>query len=293
MTNQETRSFSASDIPDENKASIRFLYNTIPGRILLKIATRATVSKLAGFILRCPASRVFLKGFIDKNNIDMEEYRDKTYNSFDDFFIREIKEGRRPFPDNKNDVASPCDGKLIAYPITPDSSFFIKNSLYSIETLLKDKELATEFSGGMCLIFRLSPDDYHRYCYIADGKIINQKSIKGVLHTVRPIAYQTRDVFCQNSREYTVIQSINFGKIVQIEVGALFVGRISNHKKSSTILKGEEKGMFQFGGSTIILLFEKDTIAVDNEIIDNTTRNKETLVKMGIRIGEKKQQNSY
>jgi len=284
---QETNKYETIDISTADKSSIRFLYSTIPGRLLLKLLIRKTVSKLAGFILRSPVSCFFIDGFIKRNNINMEEYRDVKYKSFDDFFIREIKYGYRPFPENDDDVIAPCDGKLSVYPITEKSVFIIKRSMYSIDDLLHDKKLADEFSDGICMIFRLTPDDYHRYIYIDDCEILHQKRIKGVLHTVQPIAYQNCNVFCHNSREYTVMQTKNFGKVIQMEVGALFVGRISNHGKSNTIKRGEEKGMFQFGGSTIILLFRKDTIITDEAIKNNTLQNKETIVKMGDNVAVK------
>jgi len=286
MINKDNTTYRAVPILDEDKASIRFLYNTVFGRILLKLITKTTVSKLAGAILRCPASRVFIKGFIAQNGIKMDAYRSVKYKSFDDFFTREIRDGYRPFPTDISSLASPCDGKLTAYPIASDSVFRIKHSLYSLKDLLQDKSIADKYSDGTCLIFRLSPDDYHRYCFIDDAEILKHKYIKGLLHTVRPIAYQNHTVFCQNSREYTVMQTKNFGKIVQIEVGALFVGKITNHKKSSTVLRGEEKGMFQFGGSTIILLFSRGAVAIDEKIMENTALNRETIVRMGERIGD-------
>ena len=286
MIDKEKSTFRAVPILEEDKASIKFLYNTVFGRILLKVIIKTTVSKIAGFILGSAASRVFIKGFIAKNGIKMDAYRSVKYKSFDDFFTREIKEGCRPFPDDFNSLAAPCDGKLTAYSITPDSAFRIKHSLYSVKDLLQDKSLADKYSDGICLVFRLSPDDYHRYCFIDDAEIINHKYIKGVLHTVRPIAYQKHTVFCQNSREYTVMQTKTFGKIVQMEIGALFVGKITNHKKSSTVLRGEEKGMFRFGGSTVILLFTKDAVAVDSKIMKNTALNRETIVRMGEKVGE-------
>ena len=287
MINNDNATFRAVPILDEDKASIKFLYNTVFGRILLKVVIKTTVSKLAGFILGSPASRVFIKGFIAKNGIKMDAYRSVKYKSFDDFFTREINEGYRPFPADVSTLVSPCDGKLTAYSITHDSIFRIKHSLYSLKDILQDKSLADKYYDGTCLVFRLSPDDYHRYCFIDDAEILKRKYIKGVLHTVRPIAYQNHSVFCQNSREYTVMQTKNFGKVVQIEVGALFVGRITNHKKSSTVLRGEEKGMFQFGGSTIILLFTKDAAAVDDKIMENTALNRETIVRMGEIIGKR------
>ena len=282
---QEEDKFETIDISDADKASIRFLYNTIPGRVLLKILIRPPISKLAGFLLRSPASRILINKFIKQNNIDMDEYRNEKYKSFDDFFIRELKPGYRPLSENKNDVIAPCDGKLTVFRITAESIFNIKHSEYSLNELLQDENLADEFSDGLCLIFRLTPDDYHRYIFIDDCEIMHQKHIKGVLHTVQPIAYQRCSVFCRNTREYTVIQTENFGKVIQMEVGALFVGKISNHRINHTVKRGEEKGMFQFGGSTVILLFKRDTIEIAEEIYENTKQNKETIVKTGAVIG--------
>ena len=279
--------YQSVDIPKESKKSIRFLYNTIPGRILLKLTIRPTISKLAGLFLSSPASRIMIKGFIESNDINTDEYPDVEYKSFNEFFKRKIKEGCRSFPEDKNKLASPADSKLTVYPITETGIFEIKNTTYSVESLLKNKRLASEFKNGTCLVFRLSPDDYHRYTFIDDGEILDQVKIKGILHTVRPIAYQNRPVFCENTREYTVIQTKNFGKMIQLEVGALFVGKITNHKKSLSILRSEEKGTFEFGGSTIVLLFQKNTVMIDDEIINNTNNNKETIIKMGQKIGNK------
>ena len=277
--------YEAAEIPAAGNAAVRFLYNTVPGRILLTLLIRTTVSKLAGSILRSPASRFFIKGFIRRNGINMEEYRDEKYKSFNDFFIREIKEGFRPFPDNVYDLAAPCDGKLTAYPVTTNSVFSIKHSQYSVFDLLEDNELAGEFSDGICLIYRLTPDDYHRYLFIDDGVVLSQKRINGVLHTVQPAAHQKCNVFSQNTREYTVMETCNFGKVIQIEVGALFVGRITNHNKSRTVKRGDEKGMFQFGGSTIVMLFQKDAVAISDSIYENTLKGKETIIKMGSKVG--------
>jgi len=285
--NQHVETYKTAAISETENGTIKFFYKTIPGRLILQLLIRTTISKIAGFVLRSPASCVFIDKFITKNNIDMEQFRKVEYRSFDEFFVREIKKEQRPFPENENDLASPCDSKLTAYRITADQVFNIKHSVYSISDLLHDPKLAAEYTEGVCLIFRLTPDDYHRYCFIDDGEIINQKQIKGVLHTVQPIACQQSSVFCRNSREYTVIRSKNFDKIVQMEVGALFVGRITNHSKNRTIKRAEEKGMFQFGGSTIIMLFKKDTVEIDEKIYENTNQNKETIVKMGNKIGKK------
>jgi len=283
--NQNFSLYDTVNISDTTKRSVNFLYKTVPGRILLRLLIKTSVSKSAGLILSSPVSSLFIKGFIKRNSINMEEYKKEKYKSFDDFFIRESAEGFRAFPSNFNDLAAPCDGKLTAYYITEDSVFDIKNSKYSIGELLQDNKLADEYSNGVCVIFRLTPDDYHRYAYIDDGEVLHREYIKGKLHTVQPVAHKY-GVFCRNSREYTVIRTENFGKVVQIEVGALFVGRIVN-RDCQTVKRGDEKGMFQFGGSTIILLFQSGVVKIDETIFKNTLDNKETIVKMGDVIGEK------
>jgi len=267
-------------------AILKFLYTTSFGRAILKLLVKVFVSRLTGLILNSFVSKIFIGGFIKNNNIDMSEYKKVKYKSFNDFFKREVEEGSRPFSSNPNDLSSPCDGKLTAFSITADSLFHIKKSVYDIGGLLQDNELANEFMGGTCLIFRLTPEDYHGYCFIDDGEILSHKKIKGVFHTVRPIALGHYKVFLQNAREYTVIQTSHFDKMIQIEIGAMFIGKISNRKTEGTVLRGEKKGVFEFGGSTVMTLFKKDAILPDEVIFTNTASDKETIVKLGTVIGK-------
>jgi phosphatidylserine decarboxylase len=281
------KEYDTAEMSGSENIAIRVLYNTLPGRIALKALVRPLVSKFFGFLMDSWPSSFFINCFVKRNNIDMSEYEEVKYRSFNDFFARKVKDGLRPFPSGTNDLAAPCDAKLTAYPITADAVFRIKNSIYDVNALLQDKPLADEYAGGVCLIFRLTPDDYHRYSYIDDSEIVAYKKIKGVLHTVRPISHKYYNIYRQNSREYAVIQTKNFGKVIQMEVGALFVGRITNHAASGTFGRGEEKGMFEFGGSTIVMLFQKDKVTIDGAIYENTRQNRETIVKMGYKIGKK------
>jgi len=279
--------FKTCDISGKENLSISFLYNTLPGRVLLRLLTRPLISKFLGFFMDCNVSRLAIASFVKKNNICLNEYKDVKYKSFNAFFSREVNEGRRPISADESEVIAPCDGKLTVYPIAADSVFRIKNSAYSINSLLQDEQLAEDFIDGTCLIFRLTPDDYHRYCYIDDGDIVCHRRIKGVLHTVRPIAFQRYSVYTENTREYSVLQTKNFGTVIQMEVGALFVGRIVNHKNKGSFKRGNEKGMFEFGGSTIVIIYQKDVAVIDKAIYENTRNNKETVVKQGDKIGEK------
>ena len=154
---------------------------------------------------------------------------------------------------------SPCDGYLSVHPITRESRFCVKRLNYSLEKLLRDPVLANRYENGLCLIFRLAPHNYHRYCYPDSGLAVKQVSIPGLLHSVRPAALKTRPVFLENARQYTVIDSQQFGLLVQMEVGALLVGKIHNHGDRLVAERGTEKGYFEFGGSTILILTERES----------------------------------
>lgn len=266
--------FSTIPINEEEGLALRFLYHTIFGRMILWLLIRESLSKLIGHLFDSKISKWYIKKFISKNNIDMSRFEEKEYQSFNDFFTRKLKNIEEK---KETKLASPCDGKLTIYPIDENQIINVKHSKYSISSLIQDENLAQKYQNGHCLIFRLTPDDYHRYHFIDDGQIIATKSIKGVLHTVRPIALKKYQVYTENSRVVTKMNTKHFGTITQIEVGALMVGKIKNHD-IKTFKKGEEKGMFLFGGSTIILLIEKDKINISSEIIKNTENNLETLI---------------
>ena len=271
----------------ESSAILRFLYNTVPGRMVLKIITSPTISKIGGAYMDCRVSKIHIKGFIKNNNIDMTQYEKAKYGCFNDCFTRKIKKEMRPINMEENAFIAPCDGRLSAYHISENSDFYIKKSYYSVADLIKNSKKAHDFNGGVCLVFRLCVDDYHRYGYVDDGKIVENNYVPGVLHTVRPIALNRYPVFVQNSREYSVIETNNFGTIAQIEVGALMIGKIKNHQKSGLVKKGREKGMFLYGGSTIVVLLEKDKVDIDEKYFRNTVNDIETKVKFGSTIGIK------
>ena len=267
--------------------ALSFLYKTVPGRVVLKVVTARWVSVAAGKFLDSPLSKGLINRFVKKNGIDLNEYESDNFKCFNDCFCRKIKDGLRPIDMDADALISPCDGLLSAYVITPETLLDIKGSLYRIEDLVNDAELAGKYAGGTCLVFRLCVNHYHRYVYVDDGSKGENIFIKGKLHTVRPIALEALPVFKRNCREYTVMHTDGFGDVTQIEVGALLVGKIKNHDGAAQIKRGNEKGMFLYGGSTIILLLEKDAVNVDQTYFDATAQGNETDVKMGQVIGRK------
>lgn len=261
------------------------LYGTAGGRMALRVLTRPFISKMAGAFMDSPLSIPLIKPFIRRNGIDMSQYEKKRYWSYNAFFTRKVKKEMRPVDMSADALISPCDSKLTVYRINKKSVFTIKGSRYSLKDLLKNDFLARRFEGGLCMIFRLEVDDYHRYCYIDGGIKTDNTRIRGQLHTVNPVALKRYNIYKRNSREYTLIHTWHFGDVVQMEVGAMMVGRIFNLHGSGGICKGVEKGMFEFGGSTIVLLFEKDRVMPDRDILRNSAENCETVVKYGEKIG--------
>ncbi len=274
-------------VEEKTSRVLLFFYQTFLGRMLLKGLSARFISNLVGKYMSSSLSKRRIPKFIEKNHILMEEYEKEEYSSFNDFFTRKIQVEKRPCPKNKNLVLSPADSRLTVYPIGEDSCFWIKGSCYTLEELLRSSFLARSFQGGYCFVYRLCVDDYHRYAYVDEGKVVSSQRIEGRLHTVQPIAFKKYRVFHENTREYMVLKTENFKTIIQMEVGALLVGKICNHSKK-TFHRGEEKGYFAFGGSTVIVLYPKDTVIPDQDILENSKKEIETKVKLLETVGRRK-----
>lgn len=257
-------------------------YSSALGRGIMKFLSLPIFSKCLRYILNSKLSAGFVYDFAEKNGIDLFDYEQKNFVSFNDFFTRKIKEGRRFVTGDDSVLVSPADGKVSVYEITNSNFFVIKNSVYNVDSLLRDKKLAERYMGGYALIVRLSVDDYHRYIYPCSGYKSHDRHIKGFLHTVNPVVNRYVPVYKENSRTYCMLRSDNFGDVIQMEVGALMVGKISNaNSGKGKVRRGEEKGYFEFGGSTIVLLLEKDKAEIYGDLIKNTQEGCETIVRQG------------
>ena len=270
---------------DEEDASLRFLYETGFGRLLLQLLVRKPVSDFVGWFMERRISALWIKGFLKRSNIDMSAYESRKFRSFNDFFTRKILPERRPVDREPGHFISPCDCKLTVFKIQPDSVFTVKGGRYTVGQLLRNDELAGTFAGGTLLIFRLTVDDYHRYCYPDSGVKEDNIHIQGIYHTVNPIAYKRYAVLKENTREYTLLHSDNFDDVILMEVGATLVGRISNLHGACRVEKGQEKGHFDFSGSTIVVILKAGVLKVDDDILRNNAEGCETVVKYGERIG--------
>lgn len=274
--------------PVPDGGALKFLYENAFGRFLLKAFSASWLSKVVGSYMDSRLSKPIIKKFIRKNAIDMSLFETEDYGCFNDFFVRRIKPELRPVDSDKNALVCPCDGLLSVYRLKKDTVMPIKQSNYTLQALLSDPEKAKLFEDGTALVFRLCPTHYHRYCFFDDGRIESSRYIKGKLHTVRPIALEKYPVFCENCREITYLETASFGLAAQIEVGAMLVGKIANTVTSGEFRRGEEKGMFLYGGSTVVLLLRKDAADIDGEFFSATDNGFEIPVVQGLKIGTAK-----
>ena len=245
------------------------------------------LSQIYGYFLDSRLSKKKIRKTIKELQVDPQEFEDpiESFCSFNEFFIRKLKSECRPFDPDPTSFSSPAEGRCLVYPkISKDIIFPVKGIEYSVNQLLNSD--SADFHDGSMIIIRLCPADYHRFHFPCDGEIIHQKNLPGSYHSVNPIALAKNiNVFCENKRTITTLNSKQFEKIAYIEVGAFGVGSIVQTYRGNSIKKMQEKGYFKFGGSTVILLLQKDKLEIDEELIRNSQSGFETLIKVGETLG--------
>lgn len=262
------------------------IYGSVAGRILIRPLVTPAVSTAVGKLLDSRLSAAAVKPFIRINHLDMSDYEDRKYTSYNDFFKRKIRAGARHIDMEPGHFISPCDCRVSVYPVDRDAHLHIKQTEYSVEELLKNPSLGKRYQGGYVWVLRLCVQDYHRYIYPDNAKESRRIHIPGILHTVNPVANDAYPIYKENSREYSLLKTENFRTVLMMEVGALLVGKIENRPLRALVKRGDEKGNFAFGGSTIVLITEKNAVTPDEDILKNSRAGIETRVLMGEKIGE-------
>jgi phosphatidylserine decarboxylase len=264
-------------------------YNPVGEATLWALAKRKLVSAIYGNVMDRPSSAKKIYPFIEDFDIDMSVVQEQEFSNFNDFFTRKLKDDARPVDTCSNSVVSPADGKILAYADISNTDFIIKGYRFDVSSFLDNPDLAQKYHDGTLLIIRLAPMDYHRFHFPISGNISPNKKIDGDYYSVNPFALRKKaEILCLNKREYSILSNPLFGDVVMAEVGATMVGSIIQTFKGSYVHKGEEKGYFKFGGSTVVLLFEKSKIHIDEDLLNNTAKGYETTVKVGETIGAEK-----
>jgi len=255
---------------------------------LFLLFKRKYLSQFGGLMMKWSYSKRKIPTFIKEHQLNMDDFEvpEKGFKNFNQFFYRKLKEDKINIEEG---VVSPADGKIVVFNIVDDCyKFYIKDCSFDLHTFLKDEFLAKKYKGGAMAIIRLAPADYHRFHFPFDGVPTTSKKIKGYYYSVSPIALQQNmRIFCENKREYSILKTQEIGDILYCEVGATLTGSIvQTYIPNQPVKKGDEKGHFAFGGSTVVLLFEKNKIKFNQDLIEHTAKGYETSIKMGEQIAE-------
>ena len=270
---------------------LRWAYGNPLGRLAQWLLVRRwIVSAWYGRRMDTLSSSLKIKPFIEQYGLDEGEFAEPVddYNSFNEFFHRKLKPGARPIDAANDSVVFPADGRHLAFAdITAESNFFVKGQSFDLERFLGDAGLAKRYEGGSMILSRLCPVDYHRFHFPCAGKPGPPRFINGWLYSVNPIALVTRpSIFWENKRVVTAIESPALGQVQFVEIGATMVGSIrQTYAPGETVAKGDEKGYFAFGGSSVAVLFEKGRIEFDADLLENTVNGLETYARVGERMG--------
>lgn len=278
---------------------INFLYCSVAGRRVGGIFTNKYFSRLYGSLQDLPTSGRKVRPFIEKFNINIDEYepgslpaqdtRD-SYRTFNEFFIRKFKMGARPFVSEPNRMPALAEARYVGFDAIDEKRLYpVKGHYLLAKDLIGNDQVAKIFEGGPLVIARLCPVDYHRYHYPDNGKVLDHFPVPGAYDSVNPLALKYKNqIFIQNERYVSILQTENFGRLAYIEVGAICVGKIvQSHPWKKPFARGEEKGYFLFGGSTVILLGEKGKWKPSSDITTNTANGIETYLHLGQEIAVK------
>lgn len=274
------------------ETTLRWLYEDSLGfRVFSYLLNNRVFCWLYGKSQDLSLTRHKIAKFVSEHQINPKEIELplESYQNFNAFFSRKLKPNARPFIPDSTVFCAPGDGKVLVYPQLQQATRIpVKGTSITVESLLASEVAAQTYYGGSALIVRLAPYDYHRFHFPDRGKASNPRYIKGKYHSVNPIALtKVPDIYCRNHRAVTEFYADNFGCIAYIEIGAITIGSIIQTYQPGMVAKGQEKGYFQYGGSTIVLLFEPGAIAFDDDLIQDSAQNIEVSVLAGSQLGTK------
>ncbi len=270
---------------------LRWTYAAGLGRFTLNLLVkRGIVSRYYGWKMSQRASAHRVLPFIVDYGLDVDEFAKKpfSFKNFNEFFYRALKPGARPIAPGDRVAVLPADGRHLAFQnVDGVEGFYAKGQRFDLKTFLGDEVLARDFAGGSLLISRLCPVDYHRFHFPVAGTPGESRLINGFLYSVSPIALRQNLAYLwENKRMVTLVESPVFGKVAVCEIGATMVGTIfQTFVPGRAVAKGEEKGLFKFGGSCVVTIFQPDRIKLDADLVKHSADGLEVYARMGDRLG--------
>jgi phosphatidylserine decarboxylase len=225
-----------------------------------------------------------IEPFVRKYHIDMSEFEQADYPSYAAFFVRRFRPGVRKFPSDSGEMGGFAEGRYFGWShLRAEQKFPIKGHSLSAEHILGSAERARPFIGGPVFLTRLAPVDYHRVHYFDDGRTLDHDRLGSRLWTVNWHALQSKeDVLFVNERQINIIETQNFGRIAFVEIGAMTVGRVAQvHPLDAPFKRGQEKSIFKFGGSAIVMFGDPDKWIPSEDVLHHTEKGVEALVRLG------------
>ena len=269
---------------------LKWLYQTNSGEYVNMLLCRKICSKIYGLFQETSRSKKKIEPFVTDFKINMDEFIpeegravEDPYSNFNQFFIRRFKKDARKFVEDKDVMPAFSEARYLGFrKVGVEKKVPVKGLLLSPEEIIGHELWHKTFMDGPMLVARLCPIDYHRFHFPDNGKILDSYRINGLLHSVNPLALkQIPDILFSNEREVTILDTENFGRVALIEVGALCVGKIVQTFNGKQFNRADEKGFFLFGGSTVIVIGEKNKWVPSQDILKNSEDGMETFIKLG------------
>lgn len=270
---------------------LRWTYGNPLGRLSLWVMVkRGWFSRWYGWRMSAPSSRERVTPFIETYGVKVDDFLDApdSYGSFNEFFYRRLKPEARPIEAGEDVVTFPADGRHLGFAdVSSLDAVFVKGQRFDLPRLFGSREAAAPYEKGALVLSRLCPVDYHRYHFPAAGRASPPLLLNGCLLSVNPIALrQNLSIFWENKRNLSYLDTERFGRIASFEVGATCVGSMAySGDFPRQVSKGEEKGWFAFGGSSVLTLFEPGRVRLSEDLLAQSSQQRELYALMGEEMG--------
>lgn len=271
-------------------AWMRWTYCNPFGRLALEaFVKRPLFSQWYGWRMNRSVSRNKIAPFIRTYGLDANDFADtpESFRSFNEFFYRRLKPSARPIVSDPNAIAFPADARHLGFPDASQiEGVFVKGQRFDLARLMDDATLAARYAKGAVVLSRLCPVDYHRFHFPVAGRASEARLVNGPLYSVNPIALRKQLAYLwENKRTITTIETEKLGTVLMLEIGATNVGSIQQTYRPGPINMGDEKGYFEFGGSSTLLLFEPGRIRLADDLVEHSHQQRELYARIGDRLG--------
>ena len=262
------------EIPRDRTA--HWLFASKMGRFTNRIISLPQFSQWIALYAKSSFSRTKISSFRREFQINDTDFVDSNYKTLNEYFIRSFKPGARVFASASDEFASPAEG----YAIAATSEFLPVKGITANASALLSRQ--PQFLISCSCSIRLTPKEYHRFHFPMDGEIVDQYEVDGKLYSINPttLAYEP-NLFIRNKRLVLHLKFKSGNQCYLILIGATYIGSVISHKKKGDrFRKGDEAGFFEFGGSTAVILFDKN-FSLNEQVLAHSSQSIESFIELG------------